>query len=90
MAKFKRLLCLICALVICTMAFVACNDEDETQSAVPSSSAPTETPSSSEPPASEDDETEEVVTSIREGENMNSELGDGWGVAVPPNYQPQK
>lgn len=85
MASFKRLICLILALLLCLVFAVACKDDEEETS----SSSSTEEPSTDTSVPTETPSEEEVVTSIREGENMNPELGDGWTVVVPPNYQPQ-
>ncbi|MBQ7412151.1 MAG: hypothetical protein IJW10_04535 [Clostridia bacterium] len=88
MLNFKRIICLALALMLCLVFIVACDKEDESSSSTSSSS---EEPSSSQEPSSsapDDSSEDEVVTSIREGEGLNSEKPD-YTTPVPPNYQPQ-
>ena len=88
MLNFKKFMCLALALVLCLVFVVACNKGDESSSS--SSSSSVETPTSSEEPSSseseESSEQEDVVTSIREGEELNSD-NPGYTLPVPPNYQ---
>lgn len=84
----KKLICLVLALMLCLVFIVACDKGDESSS---SSSTSTEPSSSSQEPSGTPDDSsseDEVVTSIREGEGLNSEKPD-YTTPVPPNYQPQ-
>lgn len=87
MAKFKRILCLALVL-IAILAFCACHDDDDDESSsdVPSSS---ETPSESEAPSETPDEPPVEESTLKELEGANSELGDGYSVPFPDNYNPQ-
>lgn len=86
MTKFKRILCIVLAM-LAILAFVACDDDDETSSSESSSQSESVTDTESESVTDTETESEtQTESGVREGENMNTELGSGYSPAYPPDY----
>jgi uncharacterized lipoprotein YehR (DUF1307 family) len=87
MANFRKIICLILTLMM-IFTFVACGD-DETSSSESSSQSESvsESVTDTETNSEESSETETSTgDDFREGANMNSELGEGYTPAYPPDY----